>query len=84
MVNVYTNNGQFNITESLMEAIKANNPELLVERGTKYYTNKNNDDTEENDITREYDSFLDRYAKSPLSSLTALGRIPFGFKTSSK
>lgn len=32
MVNVYTNNGQFNISESLMEAIKANNPELLVER----------------------------------------------------
>lgn len=31
MVNVYTNNGQFNITESLMEAIKVNNPELLLE-----------------------------------------------------
>jgi hypothetical protein len=32
MVNVYTKNGQFNISESLMEAIKANNPELLVEK----------------------------------------------------
>ena len=37
MVNVYTNNGQFNITESLMEAIKANNPELLVERESTLY-----------------------------------------------
>lgn len=35
MVNVYTNNGQFNITESLMEAIKVNNPELLVEKNNE-------------------------------------------------
>ena len=34
MVNVYTNNGQFNITESLMEAIKANNPDILLEKET--------------------------------------------------
>jgi len=30
MVNVYTKNGNFNISESLMEAIKDNNPEFLV------------------------------------------------------
>lgn len=31
MVNVYTKNGQFNITESLMRAIKDNQPEILLE-----------------------------------------------------
>ena len=43
MVNVYTNNGQFNITESLMEAIKVNNPELLVE---KKFINEENSNAE--------------------------------------
>ena len=32
MVNVYTKNGNFNISESLMEAIKDNNPDLLMEK----------------------------------------------------
>lgn len=43
MVNVYTNNGQFNISESLMEAIKVNNPELLVE---KKFINEENSNAE--------------------------------------
>lgn len=40
MVNVYTNNGQFNISESLMEAIKVNNPELLMEKEENRFNEK--------------------------------------------
>ena len=67
MVNVYTKNGQFNITESLMEAIKANNPELLVEKkNNKVYnsdiSNIHNDseidDNALSKIEQSYDNFL--------------------------
>lgn len=54
MVNVYTNNGQFNITESLMEAIKANNPELLVEK--KIQT------PEDSPIEKDYEHYIKNLA----------------------
>lgn len=55
MVNVYTNNGQFNITESLMEAIKVNNPELLVEK-------------KESPIDNDYKMFLSDMARDIILS----------------
>lgn len=67
MINVYTNNGQFNITESLMEAIKANNPELLVEKKNNRVYNSGisniHNDSEIDDnalskIEQSYDNFL--------------------------
>ena len=69
MVNVYTKNGQFNISESLMEAIKANNPELLVERkssilksdGTPYEVNDEKKETNKNDSDGNILSKIDIY-----------------------
>lgn len=40
MIDVYTNNGQFIITESLLESIKYNNPELLMEKEYSKLTSK--------------------------------------------
>lgn len=37
MVQINTVNGEFNITESLLEAIKINNPEILVEKSSMEY-----------------------------------------------
>lgn len=71
MMRVYTKNGEYNITESLLESIKNNNPEILLEResailkadGSHYNIDDNdnsnnnaNDNGDENTVSDEENS----------------------------
>ena len=71
MKRVYTKNGEYNITESLLESIKNNNPEILLEResailkadGSHYNIDDNdksnnnaNDNGDENTVSDEENS----------------------------
>lgn len=85
MVNVYTNNGQFNITESLMEAIKTNNPELLVEKkNNKVYnsgisnihSDSEIDDNTLNKIEQSYDNFLNGKIIDSLRKIPNFSGLP--------